>query len=123
MSTEGNILPLCANCGKGEEESTSLKSCGACKMVKYCSRDCQQAHRPQHKKDCRKRASELHDEKLFKQPLLEDCPICFLTLPSLHSGKKYNVCCGKEICCGCLYAVIQTTGKNICPFCRANNTI
>ena len=66
MSTTDNII--CANCGKGEEEITSLKACVACKIVKYCSRDCQKAHRPQHKKECRKRAAELHDEALFKQP-------------------------------------------------------
>ena len=30
---------LCANCGKGEEESHKLKSCTACKLVKYCNRE------------------------------------------------------------------------------------
>jgi len=49
----------CANYGKGEEESNNLKSCVACKMVKYCNRDCQIAHRPMHKKACKKRAAEL----------------------------------------------------------------
>ena len=79
MNTTDNPT-TCANCGKGEEsESVALKNCVACKMVKYCSRDCQKAHRSQHKKECRERAAELHDESLFKQPPLpEDCPICFL---------------------------------------------
>ena len=54
----------CANCGKGEENSIALKKCGACKMVKYCSLACQKAHRPQHKKECKKRAAELHEEAL-----------------------------------------------------------
>jgi len=67
MSTEDEVS-VCANCGKGEEESGKLKSCTACKLVKYCSRECQIAHRPQHKRECRRRAAELHDEKLFKQP-------------------------------------------------------
>ena len=40
----------CANCDKGEESTGDLKACTACKMVKYCNRDCQIAHRPQHKK-------------------------------------------------------------------------
>ena len=73
----------CANCSKrGEESSGDLKACTACKMVKYCNRDCQIAHRPQHKKACKKRAAELNDEQLFKEPpLREDCPICMLTLP------------------------------------------
>ena len=47
MSTSEGI---CANCGKGEEAGSSLKACTACKLVKYCSRDCQLAHRPQHKR-------------------------------------------------------------------------
>ena len=44
MSTvdkEANVIvSVCANCGK---EGDNLKSCAACKLVKYCSRDCQQA--------------------------------------------------------------------------------
>ena len=114
-------MSSCANCGKGEDESDSLKTCNACKMVKYCNAACQKAHRPQHKKECRKRAAELHDEALFKQPPQknEDCPICFLRLPNLDTGKRYNACCGKMICSGCILAVIMTTGKNMCPFCRA----
>ena len=115
-----NMPTLCANCGKGEESVGDLKACTACKMVKYCHRDCQIAHRPQHKKECRKRAAELHDEKLFKQPPPnEDCPICMLILPSLDTGSKYRVCCGKRICNGCLIAVAKRDGNvGLCPFCR-----
>ena len=82
MSTDDKdvVLSVCANCGK---EGSKLKACTACKLVKYCNRECQITHRPQHKKECRKRASELHDEKLFKQPpSKDDCPICFLKLPA-----------------------------------------
>ena len=32
---------ICANCGKGEGNTNSLKACTACKMVKYCNRECQ----------------------------------------------------------------------------------
>lgn len=85
MSTAGdnnndNVSDICANCGKGEDSSGSLKACAACKLVKYCNRECQIAHRSQHKKECKKRAVELHDEKLFESPPLEyeDCPICLL---------------------------------------------
>jgi hypothetical protein len=117
MSTDNNT---CANCGKGEESSDGLKACTACKLVKYCNRDCQIAHRPQHKKACKKRAAELYDEKLFKQPPpAEDCPICILPLPPLHTGFKYRSCCGKRICSGCIYAVkIRDGGVGLCPFCR-----
>ena len=62
MSDEprSDTITLCANCGKGEESAGDLKSCTACKLVKYCNRDCQIAHRPQHKKECKKRAAEVY---------------------------------------------------------------
>jgi TPR repeat protein len=117
MST--NDTSTCANCGKGEESVGDLKACTACKMVKYCNRDCQISHRLQHKKACKKRAAELHDEELFKQPPpAEDCPICMLLLPSLHTGCKYKTCCGKIICSGCIHAVEKRDGTGLCPFCR-----
>jgi len=133
MSTADNkddnediVLSVCANCGK---EGSNLKSCAACKLVKYCSRDCQQAHRPQHKRECKKRAAELHDEKLFKQPPLEfeDCPICFERMPTMKSGWRYKACCGKTICSGCVYAPVFDNQGNIvkrnCPFCRTPNAL
>ena len=124
-NTSSEISSTCANCGKGEEAGISLKACTACKLVKYCSRDCQIAHRPQHKKECKRKAKELHDEKLFEQPPpLEDCPICMLRLPVLPSGRSYMPCCGKVLCMGCIHAVQSRAveaGKreyDICPFCR-----
>ena len=72
-----------------------------------------------------KRAAELHEEKLFKQPPPQDgdCPICFLRLPSMASGKRYMECCGKTICSGCCHADVYDNLGNIivtkkCPFCR-----
>jgi TPR repeat protein len=51
--------------------------------VKYCDAACQKKHWPKHKKDCKIRTSELRDEALFKDPpAKEDCPICFLPMPS-----------------------------------------
>ena len=114
------MISSCANCGKGE--GCDLKKCSACKMVQYCSVDCQKAHRPQHKRDCKKRAAEIFDEALFKQPPLnlnEDCPICFLSLPSLTTGRKYQSCCGKMICGGCVKAVLMDIDAK-CPFCRVS---
>ena len=119
MSTD-NIT--CANCGKGEENSIELKSCTACKLVKYCSRDCQIAHRPMHKKMCKKWAAELHEEQLFKEPPpLEECPICMMPPPLYDNdlGMTFFSCCGKDICNGCIYAMIKTGGKKVCPFCNS----
>ena len=107
----------CANCGKGEESSDDLKACTACKLVKYCNRNCQIAHRPQHKKACKKRAAELYDAALFEEHAPEECPICFLPLSSA-ARKTFFSCCGKDICNGCVFAVAMSGAKEICPFCR-----
>ena len=59
------------------------------------------------------------DYALFKQPPLgEDCPICFLQVPFMSTGRKYQSCCGKVICSGCIHAVQMMDGKAKCPFCR-----
>ena len=112
---------MCANCGKGEDNSGDLKACTACKLVKYCNRECQIAHRPQHKKECKKRTAELYDEKLFEQPPPpEECPICMLPLPLQSDEIVYKSCCGKDICDGCIYAMAETGGESmkLCPFCK-----
>jgi hypothetical protein len=70
----------CADCG--EEGGVSLKACKACMLVKYCNANCQRNHWPKHKKECKLRAAEIHDEALFKDPPpKEDCQICFLPMP------------------------------------------
>eukprot|EP00956_Cyclotella_meneghiniana_P040624 scaffold200883_cov96-Cyclotella_meneghiniana.AAC.1 len=77
-------MESCAACGKAD---VSLKSCKACKLVKYCGVDCQVAHRQMHKKACRIKAAELFDAQLFAQPQAkEDCPICMRMLPVEISG-------------------------------------
>ena len=98
----------------------------ACKLVKYCNRECQIAHRVQHKKACKKRAAELHDEELFKEhPPRDECPICFLPLPLNASQTTFKACCGKIICSGCIYAMREEArgrGKiGLCAFCREPN--
>ena len=104
-------LESCGACGKADE---GLKVCKACKLVKYCSVDCQLAHRPKHKKACRQKARELFEVKLFEQPLKrEDCPICMLILPP-ELDSTYLPCCGKYICNGCVYSLT----RNVCPYCN-----
>ena len=134
LSCTDNII-VCANCGMGEECAGDLKGCTACKMVKYCNRDCQVAHRPQHKKACRKRAAALFDEILFqdfeKCPPLE-CPICFLPLLGYEPEDAcFHTCCGKRICNGCEIGMLDedvSMGKRddelgLCPFCRAPSNV
>jgi len=113
--------PACANCGKEPDSAVKLKNC-ACLLVKYCSVDCQKAHRKQHKKACRQRAAELKDERLYNQgherPEADSCPICTLPIP-LPKAKHslLNLCCMKRICNGCDHAA-KKRGMYDCPFCR-----
>jgi len=68
---------------------------------------------------------EISDEQLFAPPPpSEDCPICFIRIPTLSpTGKKHMTCCGKVICSGCMHApVYDSQGNEVseekCPFCR-----
>ena len=133
MSTaddKDNIVSVCANCGKEGDDVNNI--CNKCKQVKYCNAACKKKHRHKHKKGCEeyqrlaaKHAAELHDEKLFKKPPPKagDCPICFIRIPNLKTGSRYQTCCGKTICSGCVYAPLyDNQGNEVdnkkCPFCR-----
>ena len=73
---------------------------------------------PQHKKECKKRAVEIFDEKLFANPPpREECPLCFQPLP-FGNQQTFESCCGKIICTGCSYAIKMKEGKLVCVFCR-----
>ena len=144
-SSVPDIKDQCAACGKSGED-INLKSCNACKMVKYCNRDCQIAHRSKHKKECRQRALEIQngvdniadnmkkvsisDDKLFQEPpAKEDCSICFQPMPYVDGlcGVKgtYQPCCGKLICSGCMFATVwgkhHGNLKKCCIFCRSKD--
>ena len=101
-------------------------------MVKYCSRVCQLADRSQHKEACKKRASEIYDEALFKDlPPAEDCPICMLPLPLEYNRITFKLCCWQNVCDGCTHAQFMDSikcGKPFedgmaCPFCRSSKKI
>ena len=65
----------CAECGVGGG-GVSLKA-----HKSYCNVLCQRNHWTKHKRVCKQRAAELHDEALFKgPPPKEDCPIFFLPM-------------------------------------------
>ena len=122
LSNNENDVSTCANCGK---EGSNLNICNKCKEVTYCNAACKKKHRSKHKKQCERLVAELHDEELFKQPHPQygDCPICFIRLPTMNSGKSYMACCGKMICSGCFRADVYDNLGNIivgkmCPFCR-----
>jgi len=115
----------CACCGIAEGDDIKLKTCTACKSARYCSVKCQKEHRSQHKQECKKRAAELRDELLFKQPESNhygDCPICCLPLLLDEHKSLMSPCCSKRICNGCVHAnqmrELEGNLQQKCPFCR-----
>ena len=118
---------VCANCGKHGSDAVKLKNCTACRLVKYCGVDCQNAHRKRHKKACTRRVAELKDERLYglghERPEGDFCPICTLPIPlPLHDHAGFNACCMKMICHGCIFAA-EKRGMHDCPFCRTNRPV
>lgn len=92
-----NCVLKCAGCGKVEDETSPFQKCSRCKIVKYCSRDCQVSDYSQHKHDCR----------LFGEGHAyyeEDCPICLMQLPLETMEFAIKSCCSKKICDGCIWA-------------------
>src|SRR6056300_1715168 len=125
VEQQGDDEEVCASCGKAAVNNVKLKLCTACKLVKYCSVECQKNHRPQHKKACKKRMAEIRDDRLFTQPdetYLGECPICCLAHSLDITQSMINSCCGKIICDGCDYAnKIREEEQGLehkCPFCR-----
>ena len=122
---EADVMQRCASCGIAGGDDIKLMKCTACYLVKYCGVKCQKDHRKQHKKECKKRAAELKDEILFKQPessCFGDCPICCLPLPLDPRKSTLTSCCSKRICTGCNVAnqkrEIEARLENKCAFCR-----
>ena len=118
-------MACCASCGKAEVDDVKLKKC-ACKLVKYCSVDCQKNHRPQHKKMCKKTLAELRDDDLFTLPdgsCFGECPICCLPLSLDPAKTTISHCCSQLICNGCNVAnkkreIEAGFLEPRCPFCR-----
>jgi hypothetical protein len=115
----------CASCGIAEVDDIKLKECDDCDLVRYCSVDCEEDGKSQHEEACKKRAAELREEILFKQPEsshLGDCPICCLPVPLDVTKSIITTCCSKIICIGCDHAnkMREIEGKLSfkCPFCR-----
>ena len=94
-------ISCCASCGIAEIDDIKLKDCDGCDLVRYCSDECQQDHKSEHEEACKKRAAELRDELLFKQPESShfgDCPICCLPMPLDMAKSTMKGCCSKVQC-------------------------
>jgi tetratricopeptide (TPR) repeat protein len=121
MSADAAYSSCCASCGIAEV----VVPCDDCDLVRYCGDECQNNHKLQHEEACKKRATELREELLFKQPESShhgDCPICSLPLPLDKSKGTIYHCCCKVICKGCdITNQMRQFEQRLaisCPFCR-----
>jgi hypothetical protein len=55
QKTSGKVVVVCAACGQVDAK----KVCPRCKLTRYCGRDCQVAHWPVHKTECKASADTL----------------------------------------------------------------
>mmetsp|Transcript_17268 Transcript_17268/g.28373 ORF Transcript_17268/g.28373 Transcript_17268/m.28373 type:complete len:304 (+) Transcript_17268:191-1102(+) len=125
VKSEDDTMQCCASCGIAGGDDIKLKKCDDCDLIKYCSVKCQREHKSHHEEACKKRAAEIQDEILFKQPessYYEDCPICCLPLSIDPKKSILFSCCSKYMCGGCVVANMkrEIEGKlqEKCPFCR-----
>ena len=49
---------------------------------------------------------------------IHDCPLCFCPMPHGSKQVAYNVCCGVQLCTGCVYGLSKTRTDGTCPYCR-----
>ena len=115
----------CASCGIAELDDIKLVPCDGCDLVRYCSDACREDHKADHEEACKKRAADLREEILFRQPECThrgDCPICTVPIPLDPAKSGMYMCCSKVICKGCAQAnqmrEIRMRLRQSCPFCR-----
>ena len=51
LCVQSGVMKKCGQCGKRGDTNT-LRRCSRCQAIRYCSRDCQARHWPQHKVTC-----------------------------------------------------------------------
>jgi hypothetical protein len=119
---------VCAHCKKVGELDT-MKRCGRCRRVCYCSVECQKLHWKGggHKKVCGIGGGSgtsnggAGASGGVDAPLEHPCPIC---LDTEDDGEESGMCssCG-QLCCGSCNTSIGEHGVTKCPTCRASFSI
>ena len=110
-------IQTCACCNTAPQANKPLHDCGGCRSIKYCSRECQLAHRKEHKVDCNIcKYNKLACEKFcvdqdvedglydLKEDTREECPICMMGIPEETINMDVMPCCFQTICGSCRYA-------------------
>ncbi len=111
----------CSNCAAHEGLTVKLKPCSRCKLVRYCSVECQRQHwrAGEHRRFCvavgDRVPQELAPKRLNATADKDDCPVC---MEPLTSAKKTILACGHVLHLKCLKDILALTKSQLCPVCR-----
>ena len=119
----------CANCAAPEEHAeVTLRHCSRCKLVQYCSTECQAQHWKSggHRKNCvavsersLKAAVVVSSSEKGASSSSAECASC---LESLETSSIRSLCCGHVMHAACVQEFISSGGARVCPLCRADIT-
>jgi len=125
MKKASSDSQACDNCGSSSNGTILMKACSRCRLVHYCSKECQIIHwKSGHKKTCIPINDRRVNNNNVKQHQLEsessqqtNCPICldcltntFCTLPCDHTFHAK-----------CIESLRSQKGLNqVCPLCRTD---
>ncbi|XP_061169952.1 uncharacterized protein LOC133179178 [Saccostrea echinata] len=79
----GSPLPICANC---RSQSAELR-CSGCRVVYYCSKDCQKSDWNKHKTSCKAYRSQ---PRVRETLTIAECSLMGLVTPEEHGGRNQN---------------------------------
>ena len=114
----------CGNCGRREQKSAPLASCSRCKLVAYCSQDCQAAHWRRlpggHKQFCltlEQRTPAAAEEASPKgaSAAVNECTIC---LTDLEAEATTTLECSHRFDAKCIEIQKAVSNLKAYPTCR-----
>lgn len=117
--------PPVAPCDKCNKENAHLR-CSSCKIVYYCTAECQKKHWKTHKLQCKesmKKGQEAEEEakrleyfsKKYDEKLEDGCSICY---EPVKSSEKLQLPCHHIFCASCMGNYSRNTIELKCPLCR-----
>jgi len=137
---KGSAGHECANCGTSESDGVTLNSCGRCRDVKYCSRDCQRQHwsgghrqfcvSPQNRRPAHVQAAAAAAaaaaEREAASPTgdisgedAEECAICLAALEKKPALTSMTLPCSHIFHTSCVSELRKFGVSQACPLCRS----
>ncbi|XP_062588474.1 uncharacterized protein LOC134250137 [Saccostrea cucullata] len=101
----GDPLPICANC----KNQSALLRCSGCRIVYYCSNDCQTSDWDKHKTSCKAYSIQ---KRVRETLTVGECSMMGLVTPEEHGGRNPNE--GQDL------QIPNVFGSTSCHLCKYN---